>query len=146
MYLHFSISYISDGKYKFRTFIYYPSIRFSFSQEKLVVSTISIQKCVNQSMVSTDIKIWINLLKANASTCMTLLNQYTVESKEKVKSSWKDFVNYSPPGSSVRVILPARILEWVAIPFSRESSPPRDWTLSPTLQADSLRSELPEKS
>ena len=26
----------------------------------------------------------------------------------------------SPPGSSVRGILQARILEWVAIPFSRE--------------------------
>lgn len=60
---------------------------FYFSQEKLVVSTISIQKCVHQSMVSMDIKICINLLKANTSTCMNLLNQYTVETKEKVKSS-----------------------------------------------------------
>ena len=34
----------------------------------------------------------------------------------------------SPPGSSVRGILQARILEWVAIPFSRGSSQPRDWT------------------
>ena len=34
----------------------------------------------------------------------------------------------SPPGSSVHGILQARILEWVAIPFSRGSSPPRDWT------------------
>ena len=31
-------------------------------------------------------------------------------------------------GSSVHRILQARILEWVAIPFSRESSQPRDWT------------------
>ena len=30
--------------------------------------------------------------------------------------------------SSVRGILQARILEWVAIPFSRESSSPRDQT------------------
>ena len=35
---------------------------------------------------------------------------------------------YSPPGSSVHGILQARILEWVAIPFSRGSSQPRDWT------------------
>ena len=35
----------------------------------------------------------------------------------------------SPPGSSVCRILQARIEEWVAIPFSRESSPSRDWTL-----------------
>ena len=34
----------------------------------------------------------------------------------------------SPPGSSVHGILQGRILEWVTIPFSRESSRPRDWT------------------
>ena len=34
----------------------------------------------------------------------------------------------SPPGSSVHEILEARILEWVAIPFSRGSSWPRDQT------------------
>ena len=34
----------------------------------------------------------------------------------------------SPPGSSVLGILQARILEWVAISFSRGSSWPRDWT------------------
>ena len=34
----------------------------------------------------------------------------------------------NPPGSSVHGILQARILEWVAIPFSRGSSPPRDQT------------------
>ena len=34
----------------------------------------------------------------------------------------------SPPGSSVHEIPQARILEWVAIPFSRGSSPPRDQT------------------
>ena len=36
--------------------------------------------------------------------------------------------NCSPPGSSVPEILQARILEWVAIPFSRGSSRPRDRT------------------
>ena len=35
----------------------------------------------------------------------------------------------SPPGSSVRGIFQARILKWVAIPFSRGSSWSRDWTL-----------------
>ena len=34
----------------------------------------------------------------------------------------------SPPGSSVHGILQARILEWAAMPFSRGSSWPRDWT------------------
>ena len=32
------------------------------------------------------------------------------------------------PGSSVHGIIQARILEWVAIPLSRGSSRPRDWT------------------
>ena len=36
-----------------------------------------------------------------------------------------DPVDCSPPGSSVHAILQARMLEWVAIPFSRGSSPPR---------------------
>ena len=46
-----------------------------------------------------------------AQSCLTLCNP----------------MNYSPPGSSVHGILQARILEWVAIPFSRGSSWSRDW-------------------
>ena len=37
-------------------------------------------------------------------------------------------MNYSPPGSSVHEILQARILEWVAISFSRGCFQPSDWT------------------
>ena len=37
-------------------------------------------------------------------------------------------MDWSPPGSSVHGILQARILEWVAISFSRRSSRPRDQT------------------
>ena len=51
----------------------------------------------------------------------------------------------NPPGSSVCGILQARVLEWVAIPFSRGSSQPRDRSGSPALQADSLQSEPLEK-
>ena len=40
-----------------------------------------------------------------------------------------DPVDCSPQNSSVHGILQARILEWVAMPFSRESSQPRDQTL-----------------
>ena len=39
-----------------------------------------------------------------------------------------DPMDCSSPGSSVHGILQARILEWVAVSFSRESSQPRDWT------------------
>ena len=38
-------------------------------------------------------------------------------------------MDYSPPYSSARGILQARILEWVAISSSRGSSRPRNWTL-----------------
>ena len=37
-----------------------------------------------------------------------------------------DLMDCNPPGSSVHGILQARILDWVAIPFSRGSSQPRD--------------------
>ena len=39
-----------------------------------------------------------------------------------------DPMDCNPPGSSIHGILQARILGWVAISFSRESSQPRDWT------------------
>ena len=48
-----------------------------------------------------------------ASSCPTLCNLRT---------------DCSPPSSSVHGISYARTLEWVAISFSRESSPPRDRT------------------
>ena len=47
---------------------------------------------------------------------------------------------------TVHGILQARILEWVAFPFSRGSSQPRDQVrVSPTLQVDSLPTEPQEK-
>ena len=39
-----------------------------------------------------------------------------------------DPMDWNPPGSSVHWIFQARILDWVAIPFSRASSWPRDLT------------------
>ena len=44
------------------------------------------------------------------------------------ETPYRPHMDYRPPGSSVHGILQARILEWVAIPFSRGSSQPRDWT------------------
>ena len=51
-------------------------------------------------------------------------------------------MDFSLPGSSVHGILQAEILEWVAIPFSRESSWPGIEPWPPALQVDSLPSEL----
>ena len=53
----------------------------------------------------------------------------------------RNLMDYSLPGSDVHGILQARILELVATAFSRRSSPHRDQTESPALQADSLLSE-----
>ena len=55
-------------------------------------------------------------------------------------------MDYSPPGSSAHGILQARILEWVALFFSRGSSQPGTEPGSPALQADALPSELLGKS
>ena len=76
-----------------------------------------------------------------------ILKQFAISSSNSVvlmhlnlqKWKWKCFaqsfltlcgpMDSSPPGSSVHGILQARILEWIAISFSRGSSQPRDWTL-----------------
>ena len=55
------------------------------------------------------------------------VSQKQMGRKEVVKLL-RDPVDCSLPGSSIHGILQARILEWVAISFSRGSSPPRDRT------------------
>ena len=56
---------------------------------------------------------------------------YDTATNTKSRSVVSDYlrpVDCSPAGPSVHEILQARILEWVAISFSRESSQPRDRT------------------
>ena len=65
--------------------------------------------------------------------------------KVLVAQSPRDPLDYSPPGSSIHGILQARILEWVAIPFSRDLPDPGIEPMSPALPADSLTSEPPGK-
>ena len=54
--------------------------------------------------------------------------------KVKVMSDCLQHMDYTVHG-----ILQARILEWVAFPFSRASSQPRDRPWSPALQMDSYQ-------
>ena len=54
-----------------------------------------------------------------------------------------DPMDYSPPRSSGHGILQARILKWVAIPFSRDLPDQGIKPGSPALQPDSLPSEPP---
>ena len=56
-----------------------------------------------------------------------------------------DPMDCSPPESSVHGILQARILEWVAISFSRGSSLPRDGTRVSYIAGSFFTTEPPEK-
>ena len=61
--------------------------------------------------------------------------QYESESHSVVPDSlW-------PHGYKVRGILQARVLAWVAFPFSAGSSQPRDWTQVSRIAGDSLPAE-----
>ena len=64
-----------------------------------------------------------------AQLCLTLCNP--------MDCSW--------PGSPVHGVLQARMLEWVAIPFSGDLPNPGVEPGSPALQADPLPSEPPGK-
>ena len=66
----------------------------------------------------------INL--ANIYGDPTILDSWDIFSSEKWKSL--DGVQLFVTPWTVHGILQARILEWVAFPFSRGSSQPRDWT------------------
>ena len=80
-----------------------------------------------------------HLQEAYSSICETDKSTMIVQRKQALRevckcmlsqSCWTlcDPMDCSPPGSSVHGILQARILEWVAMPFSRGSSQPTDWT------------------
>ena len=56
-----------------------------------------------------------------------------------------DLIDYNPTGSAVHGISQARILEWVAISFSRQSSQPRDWSHIFCLAGRFFTSEPPGK-
>ena len=67
----------------------------------------NLQTLLNDTLIigeSVKVKVFV------AQSCLTLF----------------DSMDRSPPGFSVHGILQARILEWVAIPFSRGLSLPRD--------------------
>ena len=67
--------------------------------------------------------------------CVYMFNPTTVDSSGSACVLAKSFqlcltlgnpMDYNPPGSSVHGILQARILEWVAVLFSKDSSQFRD--------------------
>ena len=97
----------------------------------------------NKVIILIKIKYW--LVKFEKLTCYVLVIQLLWNSTTKMSpldykytSEWSEVaqscptlcspMDSSPPGSSVHGIFQARILEWVAISFSRGSCWPRDWT------------------
>ena len=62
------------------------------------------------------------------SEWLTEWSEVKISRVQLFATPWTSPVDCSLPGSSVYGILRARILEWVAIPFSRGSSQPRDRT------------------
>ena len=75
----------------------------------------------NEDDLKNACSLWAELKEVNLPSCM----------HAKLLQSCPtlcDPMNCSLPGSSVHGILQARILEWVAMPYSSRSSWPRDWT------------------
>ena len=78
----------------------------------------------------------------------TLLDPFTPQRKKESEVTQScltlcDPMNCGLPGSSVHGIFQARIMDWVAISFSRDLPDPGIEPGSPALQADSLPSEPP---
>ena len=90
--------------------------------------------CVGTKLKSTWMSYLFNIIKGKMDTlssCKTFPIfhvSYGLCSVTQSCPTLCDPMDCSPPGSSVHGILPARILEWVAMPFSRASSQPRDQT------------------
>ena len=69
------------------------------------------------------------IISSNIFSYPFFISSSSEESESEVAQSCVtlcDPIDCSPPGSSVHGILQARMLEWVAISFSRGSSRPRD--------------------
>ena len=73
------------------------------------------------------------------------IHQALVSNAEEVKVSESCPTLCDPMDRTVHGIFQARILEWVAVPFSRGFSQPRIKPRSPALQVDSLPAEPPGK-
>ena len=73
----------------------------------------------------------------------TLHGSVTWWGGDSVVSNSCDPMDCSPPGSSAHGILQAKILEWVAVSFSRGSSWPRDQTPVSCIASEFFTSEPP---
>ena len=74
------------------------------------------------------VEIWECYLGPEQTTLALLWINHWACSVAKLCLTLCEPMDCSPPGSSVHGIFQTRILEWVAITFSRGSSQPRDLT------------------
>ena len=100
----------------------------------LMITVVQLLNCVPLYMDSTSLLFLV--------ICNVIITQTSTNPFRERKNSFNcvvfsrlqscltlcDPMDCSPPGSSVHGISMAKILEWVAISFSRESSQSRDWT------------------
>ena len=88
------------------------------------ISTLFMYKVGRIAVQDYRVAMKIKWDQANTSTAQDLPAHSLVKSCPTLH----DAMDYSPLGSSVHESFQPRILEWVAISFSRGSSQPRDWT------------------
>ena len=88
----------------------------------IVYLYVFLEKCLFISLVYFSLELFVFIV-LNTSPL-----SYVPCCAKSLQSTLYDPMDHSLPGSSVRGILPARILEWIAMPSSRGSSQARDWT------------------
>ena len=81
----------------------------------------------------------------NGRSCLFQANSVQFSSVAQLCPTLCYPMDYSPPGSSVHGIFQARILDWIAISFSRGSSQPRGQTSSAALAGGFLTTEPPRQ-
>ena len=94
-----------------------PSACATLSKLLLYASVFLSVKLWWKIVLTTSTELWLKMLLASCE-CEVAQSRPTL----------CDPIDCSLPGSSIHGIFQARILEWVAISFSRRSSWPRDWT------------------
>ena len=95
-------------------------IRISFSPHLISTHTLLFLFIISSSITILRIMWWCALMALIWISLITVLVSHMSESLQPHLCS--------PPGSSVHEILQARMLEWVAIPFSKGFYWPRDQT------------------
>ena len=102
-------------------------------------------RCVVHESNSLLDHAWLGFMYSSVSLSYLANFNILIEKVAQSCPTLCDPMDCSLPGSSVRGILQARVLEWVALPSSGDIPDRGTEPRSPALQADSLPSEPPGK-